>query len=200
MSKKIKIKKINSKGFIGAIGDDLPSLIPIVVALLLFFTIFALTLNSYTEKNIELKKNLSLLAISRDLKGDSLLLNVDQFRDRCTMVQNEIHEYNFRVAIYSNEKLKELAELKEQVITDFKSDSFSELGGEFENFLTGLNKGSEQETYSCEYLRKGAKKLTDKKSNYLMRFYPVAVQTDMTIQESDYKLIVPAIMVMVIWE
>ena len=192
--KNLVCKKLNKKGFIGAIGDDLPSLIPIVVSLLLFFTIFTLTLNTYNTKNVILRKNMSLMSISRELKGDSLILDVNQFKLRCDSTRLDTHAYNFRVAIYSNEKLTELASNEVQVIDDFKDVDVG-----MDNFLDGQY-GAGREKYYCEYKRPGAKDLTSGKARYLTRFYPVAVQLDERINNEDYLLIEPAVMVMVIWE
>jgi hypothetical protein len=190
------MNKLNKKGFIGAIGDDLPSLIPIIVALVLFFTIFSLTLNTYTTKNITLRKNMSLMSISRELKGDSLLLDVNQFLTRCDNTRLNTHEYNFRVAVYSNEQLKQIAEDGQQLIDDFIDVDFGE-----EHFLEG-NYGDTgtKRKYYCEYKRPAAKDLSGKRAKYLTRFYPVAVQMEEEINFQKYLLIEPAILVMVIWE
>jgi hypothetical protein len=196
--------KLNKKGFIGAIGDDLPSLIPIIVALLLFFTIFTLTLNTYTTKNVTLRKNMSLMSISRELKGDSLLLDVNQFLMRCDNTRLNTHEYNFRVAVYSNEQLKEIAGEDQQLIDDFTDLSLGE-----EHFLEGkYGEGDDKRKYYCEYKRPAAKDLSGKRAKYLTRFYPVAVQmeeefdvlVDGDIIPQKYLLIEPAVLVMVIWE
>jgi hypothetical protein len=187
--------KINKKGFIGAIGDDVPSLIPIIVALLLFFTIFSITLNSFNTKNFELQKNLGLISISRELKGDSLLIGVEQFLDRCEKSRLNIHEYNYRSAIYSNASLGKIENAGEKIINDFKDPNKGET-----NFLKGEIEGVGEEAYYCEYLRPGARALDDKSTDYLIRFYPVAVQREEVIDNGKYLVIVPSVMVMVIWE
>jgi hypothetical protein len=187
-------KSLNKKGFIGAIGDDLPSLIPILISLLLFFTIFSLTLNTYNSKNVILRKNMGLMSISRELKGDSLILDVNQFKLRCDNTRLTTHAYNFRVGIYSNEKLTQLATNGEQIIDNFKN-----IDEGIENFIDGQY-GTQREKYYCEYKRPGARDLTSGKISYITRFYPVAVQLDEQINGEDYLLIEPAVMVMVIWE
>jgi hypothetical protein len=187
--------EFNKKGFIGAIGDDLPSLIPIVVALLLFFTIFSITINSYNSKNFELQKNLGLISISRALKGDSLILNVDQFKERCDFSRLNIQEYNYRSAIYSNKSLGEIADASEKIIDEFKDFSSNS-----NNFLEGETIFGSTETFTCEYLRPGAKELDNKSTDYLVRFYPVAVQRDVLVDGREYLVVVPSVMAMVIWE
>jgi len=134
------------------------------------------------------------MSISRELKGDSLILDVNQFKQRCDSTRLDTHAYNFRVAVYSNEKLTEIASNQAQIIDDFKDIDVG-----MDNFLEGAY-GSGKEKYYCEYKRPGAKDLTSGKAKYLTRFYPVAVQLDERINDEDYLLIEPAVMVMVIWE
>jgi hypothetical protein len=185
---------MNNKGFLGAIGDDLPSIIPIVVALLLFFTVFSITLNSYNSKNFVLKKNMNLMSVSRELKGDSLLLGVDQFEKDCEELRLNYHEYNFRAAVYTNEKLKEKADNGEDIISDFKDIQNGQ-----DNFLTETIDG-QKKVYYCEYKKQGASELNNKRAKYLTRFYPVAVQKSRIINQNEYVLIDPAVMVLVVWE
>ncbi|MCX6803110.1 MAG: hypothetical protein NTY48_00905, partial [Candidatus Diapherotrites archaeon] len=94
------MKYVNKRGFIGPIGDDMPSLVPIVVALLLFFTIFTMTLTSYNNKNAYLRKQTDMTSIARELKGDTLILGVAQFDKRCNNLRLKKIPYNFVSAIY----------------------------------------------------------------------------------------------------
>lgn len=187
----MKFKKIGRKGFIGTIGDDLPSLIPIMVALVLFFTIFTLTLNSYNSKNIELNKNMSLLSISREIKGDSLIINVDQFTSRCKSLRLNNHKFNFKIAIYPSGYFSNPSAI--QVIKDFQQNNF-------DKFLKAENKTGTIQPYFCDYIRNGSRDLSDKKINYLVRFYPIAVQQEIILSGEPYKVILPSLMVMVIWD
>lgn len=61
------------KGFIGPIGDDLPSVIAIVLALSIFFSALLFSLNVYNQKieNLDLLKG--AIEISRTLTVDGLM-------------------------------------------------------------------------------------------------------------------------------
>ena len=48
------------KGFIGPIGDDLPSIIPLVFALIVFFSGFYLTMNVFESKQNDFDSDLAL--------------------------------------------------------------------------------------------------------------------------------------------
>ncbi|MDD3084171.1 MAG: hypothetical protein PHP82_04050 [Candidatus ainarchaeum sp.] len=189
----------NKKGFIGAIGDDLPSLIPIIVALLLFFTVFSITFNSYNEKNALLRKNISLMNISRDLKGDSLILGVDQFLGNCNRIKFNQYGENFMVAIYSNDTLTGMFSSGENFLDDFKNPNAVDYPEDIENFLKGLDEDGLEKTYFCYYKKIGGMQISDKRANYLTRFYPVAIQEKVSIGETDYLVVSPGIMIMVIW-
>jgi hypothetical protein len=61
------------KGFIGPIGDDLPSVISIMLALGLFFSGIAFALNAYNQKMDSLRLLQGSLEVSRVLTADVLL-------------------------------------------------------------------------------------------------------------------------------
>ncbi|MDD4251108.1 MAG: hypothetical protein PHX27_02860 [Candidatus ainarchaeum sp.] len=189
---------INKKGFIGSIGDDLPSLMPIIVALLLFFTIFSITLSSYTEKNVLLKKNISLMNISREIKGDSLITSVDAFSNNCNRIKFNQYSENFMIAIYSNETITKMFANGKSFLDDFKEVD-AENPESSDNFLTAINNKGDEEAYFCYYQKIGGKQITNNKINYVTRFYPVAVQTKVDIAGKEYLIILPGLMVMVIW-
>lgn len=193
-----KKKLFNKKGFIGAIGDDLPSLIPIIVALLLFFTIFSITLSSYNEKNLLLRKNMSLMNISRELKGDSLIAGADQFLNNCEKIKFNQYPQNFMVAIYSNETLAEMLNYNENFLDDFKGVDPNN-PEQIENFLTGTTSNNEEKAYFCYYRRVGGRQINNSRVSYLTRFYPVAVQEKIDVDGVEYLIISPGIMIMVIW-
>jgi len=189
--------KIFEKGFIGAIGDDLPSLIPIIFALLIFFTIFTTTLNVYNSENARVSIEIGMLSVARTLKGDSLLLNLDQFQTRCEDIKVQSYPYNFMVAIYKADK--DLDTVMEDFIgTSINDEDYSE------NFLQGPV-GDNIETYFCGYRKIGAKEFGEtgpggqSREEYILRYYPVAIQTELTINGKDYYVIIPGIMAMVIW-
>jgi len=188
-------KFISHKGFIGPIGDDLPSLIPIVVALVLFFTIFSLTLNTYNTKNVYVRKQMEMTSVAREIKGDSLILGIDQFSSKCDSVKVKKFPYNFMTGIYGSE-----SDLK-SVINDFilmaKDESVA--NGDLTNLLKSSLNG-ENQGFFCNYIKVGSRAFTGEEKSYLLRYYPVAVQYPLTINGSTQYVIIPAVMAMVVWE
>ena len=191
------------KGFIGAIGDDLPSLIPIVFALLIFFSAFSSTLSVYNRSNSQVVTDMGMLSVARTLKGDSLLLNYSQFEGRCNDLRIQKFPYNFMVAIYKADKQLET------VVSDFsdvriESDDVSDSKG-LENFLKGETTSGDK-SYFCGYLKLGSKDFGDlasgqeEREEYMLRYYPVAIQTKVTIETKEYYVIIPGVMAMVIWQ
>ncbi len=189
------------KGFIGPIGDDLPSLIPIIVALVLFFTIFSITINSYNSKNESINRNISMMNVSRILKEDSMILGAEQFLDRCDRLVIDAPRNNIMVAIYSVEKMfndSDLDSLGFDIIEEFKEiERLEDLS--YSNVLSE-DTDSGEKFFFCNYRRLGGRNLTNMRSNYYMRFYPVAVQRELVFEDISYLVTVPSIMVMVIWE
>lgn len=74
------------KGFIGPIGDDLPSLIPLLIGLVMFFSIFTLTFNSFDERNQEFDNDLEVMRLSRTLQANSYIYSYDNFEQLCKQV------------------------------------------------------------------------------------------------------------------
>ncbi len=194
-------KTFKPRGFIGAIGDDLPSLIPLVVSLLLFFSVFALALNTYNYKNLEFKKQLTVISVAKQIKQDSLLLNVQHFLDNCDDAKKTPLPYNFFAGVFPSDfDLTKIAHYVDEY-------------GDFQAFntdgvITGFSDKQDSPDYSglkysCKFIKIGARDLTEKSKNYSIRFYPIAVQTKLLISPSVYSdtyVIVPAIMVLVVWE
>jgi hypothetical protein len=192
------------RGFIGAIGDDLPSLIPIVFALLLFFTVFSATLNNYETKNEILNEKINLISISRQLKGDSLLLSLSQFKTRCDRIRVQQSPYNFMVGVYlikgnsTGDELSKIINCESDPGESFNEGDLlvdSEYAG-CESSVVGP--GADPKCrYFCDYTKFGSKAFSCSQKNYIVRFYPVAVQTKII---GNHSVIAPAIMAMVVWE
>lgn len=70
---------LNKKGFIGSIGDDLPSLIPTFFAILIFFTGVAFAFNAINDKNDYLSTYLDSLTIAKSALGDGSFSSYDDF-------------------------------------------------------------------------------------------------------------------------
>jgi hypothetical protein len=176
-----------------------------MVALVVFFTIFSATLSTFTFKNSVINKQVEMVSVARELKGDSLLLSVNDFQNKCMRVNAKRYPYNFIAAIYPSGK--DLS----KVITSFSEISAS-LGGirdfssnELDIFSEKSSSGG-QNYYFCSYQRIGSTPFTGKEKQFLVRYYPVAVQTKIfNPDEPDDEtkkqfIIVPGIMALVVWE
>lgn len=77
----------NKKGFIGAIGDDLPSLIPIFLGLVVFFSVFLSVFNDYNSKNNLFNLNQEAVEISMQLKSDPVIIDHNHFIEKCNLIR-----------------------------------------------------------------------------------------------------------------
>ena len=75
-----------SHGFIGPIGDDFPSLIPLIFGLLMFFTAFTITFNSFDAANTSFADDTALLRISRTLQSNSYIFSRGNFEELCSQI------------------------------------------------------------------------------------------------------------------
>lgn len=183
----------NSKGFIGPIGDDLPSLIPIVISLVIFFSIFTLTLTTYNSKNALIRQQIEMTSIARELKGDSLILGVDQFNKRCNDLKLKRYPYSFMVGIYSVE-----TEIN-GVVDDFSNIGLGNITPNEAKFIKQKSSSGEEEPFFCSYLRVGASEFSANRKQYNVRVYPVAVQYLIEINAVQHHLVVPGIMTIIFW-
>lgn len=75
--------RMGSKGYLGPIGDDIPSLIPILVGLVTFFAAFTFTLNEYNARTASFNADRDTLVIANALKGDSYIATFPEFDSAC---------------------------------------------------------------------------------------------------------------------
>ena len=195
----MKIKRFNSKGFIGAIGDDLPSIIPLVIALLLFFSVFSSTLNVYNSRNATFTQRIETISVARALKGSSLLIGTADFAENCKMAKLKPRPYSFIAAVYpANHPVgKIFAYDDDGTFVSFNDAEDTIVEGSITNTaLDAYDLDPAESFYICRYISVGAKEFTGKERNYLVRFYPVAIQTK---DPNGNTIIKPGIMAMVVW-
>lgn len=76
----------SQKAYIGPIGDDFPSLIPLIFGLLMFFTAFTITFNSFDNANTRFNDDVALLKVSRTLQSNSYIFSHEDFKGLCNQV------------------------------------------------------------------------------------------------------------------
>jgi len=74
------------RGFIGPIGDDLPSLIPLLFGLVMFFSAFTTTFNSFDRNNVIFKDDITVMKISRVMQSNSYIYSYENFEELCSGV------------------------------------------------------------------------------------------------------------------
>ncbi|MEM4257167.1 MAG: hypothetical protein QXD98_02290 [Candidatus Diapherotrites archaeon] len=74
------------KGFIGPVGDDLPSITPLVLGLMIFFTAFTSAFNSFDKRNEEFMNNIELLKISKTIRANSYIYSYENFEQLCNSI------------------------------------------------------------------------------------------------------------------
>ena len=92
---------MKNKGFIGPIGDDLPSLIPIVFALTIFFASFNSALSNFDSKNSSFSNDLETLKVARILRSNGYIVNLENFRQLCSLVQVNSIKYMAGIAEFN---------------------------------------------------------------------------------------------------
>ncbi|MCX6802727.1 MAG: hypothetical protein NT067_06475, partial [Candidatus Diapherotrites archaeon] len=85
------------KGFIGPIGDDLPSLIPIIFSLVVFFTAFTATFSVFDKGNTRFDRTIKILKISDQMRGDKYINDIGEFKELCENIS--ISGVNFKAGI-----------------------------------------------------------------------------------------------------
>ncbi|MBT4192620.1 MAG: hypothetical protein HOE11_04895 [Candidatus Diapherotrites archaeon] len=189
--KKIKMH-FCKKGFIGPIGDDLPSLVPIMISLLLFFSIFSLTLNIYDTQNIAIRKQITMISVARSLKGDSLITDYTSFNDKCDWIKEKKYPHSFMVAIYP------ATGNFDTVIQDFVDAGRGDFSAD--NFLQGKDEFDADQPYFCKYRKLGSLEFSEKRAKYSELTFPIAVQREREIGGEDYYIIEPAVMQIEVWD
>ncbi len=85
----------------GPIGDDLPSLVPLIFALIIFFSTFTYAMNSMDSRNNDFDADLSTLNIARIMRSNGYITGIDDFRRLCGMIN--VSGLNYEVALVETE-------------------------------------------------------------------------------------------------
>jgi hypothetical protein len=176
----LEAKKLQ-KGFLGPIGDDLPSLIPIIVALTIFFATFTNAFQKFDRENATLEDSIKAINIARTLRYGTYIRNYEDFERACA----QINERNiiFKAGIVSLEE-----RTPHKPISPFNLDIHkfaNESAGVFEE---GGNK------FECTNMREGDE--LRKEDSAIVRMYPVAYQDRRVVSGLAVK---PKLLVVVVW-
>ena len=79
-------KSFGRRGFIGPIGDDLPSLIPLLLGLVIFFSTFTNAFSAFDARSADFKDDVAVMRISRTIQSNSYIYSVENFRELCLQI------------------------------------------------------------------------------------------------------------------
>ncbi len=190
-----------NKAFLGAIGDDLPSLIPLVFAILIFMSVFISTWNTYTEKTEKMQIFLYALKLGDVLSSKDYLSTYGDFEKNCQRAQTE-KKYRFiagLVHLPPNPLEKESQHLPTIELSDLI------------DYQTAIREDRDldlvnNEVFLYEETKEGKKYYycTNTKSNpssdLTIQLYPVALERNIVLENGEKKFYVePALLVIAIW-
>jgi len=166
--------KINLKAFIGPIGDDLPSLIPIIFALAIFFASFYFAFNSFNAKIKSFDDDLTVLQIGNTLRGSGFIADYSQFQEICNGLN--VREPKFVAG---------LIEFKKRSTGGYEGINILELDkpGSNSEFFKVEEDGKEKK-YFCSNTGElpDLSKALDPTTRIVFRIYPVVLDYDLSIK------------------
>jgi len=181
----------SSKGFLGPIGDDLPSLIPLVFSLVLFFTTFTFAFNSFESRNSYFDDSVNILTISSSLKQGSYILNHAKFLESCKGLS--VSRVNFKVALVSLDDYANGTGPFDTIkrIDIERLDDLAYFVSNPPNDPNALDKN----VFVCSNSSKQPK---NNSNNLLLKFYPVTLETHEFESIAGFA-VKPMLMVVVTW-
>ena len=175
-------------GFLGPIGDDLPSLIPLIVSLMVFFSTFSFSFNAFDSKKESFDAAVSILRVSGALRGNSYFSGLADFKAKCSQISDR--RFNFVAG---------LMELPENPFdpadpAHFKGVDIENLGGGFYNTPSGTEK------FECSNVLDPASDYPDIHSrDLIVRLFPVALELNADDGIQSGFAIKPMVLVVVVW-
>ncbi len=169
--------QLNKKGYLGPIGDDLPSLIPLMFALVIFFSSFYMTVNTYNDRTIDFENDIAVVQISASLRGTGFVSSLTEFEKSCNAL-------NIRQPFFS----AGLTELDKEInIFDLDSEYIPDGGNLFKCSNTN-------ETLTQE-------KAFSLNSKVVSRIYPLVMEKNFTDGRGNEKsIVIPVKLIVVAWK
>jgi len=164
---------MGNKAFIGPIGDDLPSLIPIVFALTIFFASFNAALANFDSKNSSFADDLDALKVARIMRSNGYIVNKANFDQLCSLVEVRSLKFVAGIAEFNESSQDSLDPLKPYNFTFFDPSGqvkpigqlfYSNASGNF--YCTNLKEISSFNAGILQY------------KNAIVRTYPVIFEKD----------------------
>ena len=167
------------KGFLGPIGDDLPSLIPLIFALLLFFASFNSALSRYDAVNKDIADELDSLKVARILRSDGYIIDYKEFSNLCGMVTVGSIDYEAGILKSQDEKIfgadNQIKSIEDLYYSDGK------------NLFYCTNASTDDRVTTANFLD----------GKVLIRTYPIVIEHDR--QDNLGVVVMPAELSVVVW-
>lgn len=173
------MKLKNARGFLGPLGDDLPSLIPLIFALIIFFSAFTSAFNTFDKRNSAFQAELEVSSIASAMRADSYIGGYDGFQERCKRITASDVKYKIGII-----------ELPLRV--DDGVSTINPLNPDFYSFPSGDDK------FEC---RKNDTYPTENSRNIIVRVYPIALELKddtKTLITSGF-IVRPMLLVVITW-
>jgi len=170
---------MREKGFLGPIGDDLPSLIPLLFALMIFFYVFTFTWTIFDQRGNAFEDAIAALRVGNTMKGNNYMRGIESFQERCSEAQS-IRNVKFMAGLLP--------------LSTGPSKSFE--GIDIET-LEGKFFGTEPQKYICTNTNLEEDKPGLETSNLYLRSFPVALE--FANQETGAFYVRPMLLVVVTW-
>jgi len=174
---------VSSKGFLGPIGDDLPSLIPLVFALTIFFYVFTFSWNVFDERNNDFANDIAILRISSVLRANSYVSGYDGFLERCNEAKG-FKKVRFKAG---------LIPLSVRLDEHFKGIDVAEAASGNYFFKDEFNGNL---AYACSNTDEELDLLG---GSFLVRFYPVALEREYVDAGKKHFFVKPMLLVVISW-
>lgn len=189
--------KMSQRGFIGSIGDDIPSLIPLTFALVIFFSAFAFAFNAFDQKQTDFDQKFALLRIGQTLKGDNLIENYAKWETLCKNV--EVKNFKYRAVVFKiitgTDKFSDFQFFKEMQGTSLCTNANLGTNCQPPIFQYGLNQNGPDQKLVCESSPLDPEELLLENApsyNLLRINFPVAI--------NDNGVIRPAVLAVAVWK
>ncbi|MBI4044394.1 MAG: hypothetical protein HY392_01675 [Candidatus Diapherotrites archaeon] len=173
-----------NKGFLGPIGDDLPSLIPLLFALLIFFATFSFSYSTFSQKNTGFQRDLDVLNIARVLKGTNYVSGYQAFLDSCNSLNPTNLKYRAVITNYFTATTQYLglpdAAPKEQIeaaslgLKSYMLEPFS--------VTVGTPPDDEKKPLECRVDASGLNPGFFSETPFVVKIYPLVVEDDRVVK------------------
>lgn len=170
----MKRRKMNEKGLVGPLGEDFPSLIPIVFAFLIFFGVFGSAYMIFENNNQVFDKKLKALQISRTMKENSYLL-ADSFETQCIKAQNIPANFIVGLVEYKLDQNGEIIEGDQIAYNPYED-------GSYDLFANKVDASGLDSKYICTSNGEIDPNFRPPRYNAIMYEFPVILQLDATDQ------------------